>query len=196
MAEVSCINQTGLPFVYDSPGEARDVLREVSDQGSKLLKDNADVSRHADAQFTSAEASRANQDRWIATEFTQTQVAAAQVEARLQKDNVDAAQWNGARFAALEKEILTAKFDLSTAVERNGRSAELATEKTAAATIREIDLAKAEAAKCCCETEMRIAASTAAILAAISAQKISDLERQVTVAQIVAQLRPSVALAA
>ncbi len=131
MTENACYT-SALPFVYDSPGEARDTIREVSNSASHTV---AEVSRGN--QFNAKD--RADQDRYLAGEFRQLGVQSARV------DSV----------------IAAAARDVSDHVERNGRSAELATEKTGAATILAIEKTAAAAAlalqECCCEIRTKIA---------------------------------------
>lgn len=184
MATEACINQTGLPFVYDSAGEARDILNRVSDGDEKILKDNADQSRHTGDQFSLAAKDRADQDRYVAREFEAATKDRGDKALYDQKEHTDHERYLALRFDALSKDV-----------ERNGRSAELATEKTAAATqlafkdalrdqLLSSERIRADIAKCCCETEARISASTAAILADLKATKLADLERQLTVFQV------------
>lgn len=90
-----------------------------------------------------------------------------------QRDRADDSRWSSLKFESLSKDV-----------ERNGRSAELATEKTAAATILAVEKAAAAAALCCCETAARVAASTASILAAMQASESAGLRQQLTVYQI------------
>ncbi len=122
-----------LPFVYDSPGEARDVLGAIAGSASHTV---AEVSRGN--QFNAKD--RADQDRYLASEFRGSQVATAQFEARLQKDRTDASEWANERTRDLIDRV---------------RNAELATEKTGAATILAIEKTAAAAAlalkDCCCE---------------------------------------------
>jgi len=159
-------NNPSLPFVYDSPGEARDIIREVSSSATHGV---AETSRGN--QFNAKD--RADQDRYLAGEFRGLGVQAAQFEARLQKDRTDASEWANERSR-----------DLSKDVERNGRSAELAGEKQHAAVMLKLAENAAAAALCCCETEARIAASTATILAALKADQIDTLRQQLTVFQV------------
>jgi hypothetical protein len=191
MAEVSvggCYS-TALPYVYDAPGEARDMLRAVENTAAHTV---AEVSRGN--QFNAKD--RADQDRYLAGEFRGLGVAAAQVEARLQKDNVDLAQFLGNNFSDVRKELCTvskdvlqSKYDLALAIERSGAANALATEKVGAAVALAGEKQAAATALCCCETQAAIAASTASVLAAVAASRQSETERQLTVLQTVASLR-------
>jgi len=116
---------------------------------------------------------RANQDRYLAGEFRTIGVSSAERGERHALSAVSDARW------------LCDKFDhLSKDVERNGRSAELATEKTAAATMLAVERAAAAAALCCCETDAKIAASTASILAALKQSEVDNIRQQLTVFQV------------
>lgn len=129
----------------------------VSDDNRGL---NAKDVSHLGDSFNAKD--RADQDRYLASEFRGLGVQIASQEARLQKDNVDGAHWHGNQYGSLKDALCGLKFDVATAIERNGRSAELATEKTAAATILAIEKTAAAAAlaaaECCCELRTAIAA--------------------------------------
>lgn len=132
MADATCFT-SALPFVYDSPGEARDILRQVADEGSHTV---SEVSRGNQFNHTD----RANQDRYLAGEFARTNKWTSDFEARLQKDRHDKSEWDNERTRDVIERV---------------RNAELATEKTGAATILAIE--KTAAANmmalkdCCCE---------------------------------------------
>jgi hypothetical protein len=83
-------------------------------------------------------------DKFNAAEFRAVQVAAAERGERNAHSANGDSRWTSDKFEAL-----------AVAVERNGRSAELATEKTAAAGILAIEKTSAAAAlalaECCCE---------------------------------------------
>lgn len=191
-------NPVYVPKTYDEPGEARDTIREVSESARHGVAETSRGNQFTQAQLDRASIDRASQDRYLAGEFRGLGVAAAQVEARLQKDNVDLAHYLstkfgevGGSFAAVaksvcdvEKDILQNKFELSTAIERNGRSAELATEKVGAAVALAGEKQAAATALCCCETRGAIAASTASILAAFQSNQLADLQRLLTVSQV------------
>jgi hypothetical protein len=158
MTDVGCYTAS-IPQTFDVGSEGRDTIHEVADASRQNLRETADASRHAvretseSARHTVAEASqgfqfaatdRANQDRYLAGEFRTLGRQTTDFESRLQKDRCDKSEWDNERARDLAKDI-----------ERNGRSAELATEKTAAATILAIEKTAAAQAlalqECCCE---------------------------------------------
>ena len=197
-----CISTTGLPFVYDSPGEARDTIREVSSGTARVLKDQADESRFVGSEFSDAAKDRADQDRYRAGH-----------DERLANDRHADTRWQAREFESVKHDVLRAEgrlvdsdrrtelavekntAALNVAIQATAAATNLAIEKTAAATQLEIqkssaaillDAAKnaAAAALCCCELQGKIDASQAAILAQMNALRTSDLERQLTVFQI------------
>ena len=201
-----CVHTTGLPFVYDSPGEARDTIREVSSGARLNLKETADASRFnlretADG-VQKLMKDHADSDRFTGSEFT-----------RNQKDHTDQVRWEGDRFCQLQHEILRAEGRLTdsdrrtelavektsagtqVAIEKSAAATNLAIEKTAAATNLAIQTAKAEilleaaknaaaAALCCCELQGKMDANTASILAAMKDSEAANLRQQLTVFQI------------
>lgn len=156
-----------LPFVYDSPGEARDTIREAAEAGRHCVKEVSESARHTVAEVSRGNqfncTDRANQDRYLAGEFRN--VLAGQCSSdrfvadgfrEAQKDRTDAAEWANERARDLTDRV---------------RNAELATEKTGAATILAIEKTGAAAAlaaamntaaiqasikDCCCELQMTI----------------------------------------
>lgn len=186
--QVAECNPVYVAKVYDEPGEARDIIREISD----AHRDTVNVVTQG-GQFNAKD--RADQDRYLAGEFRGLGVAAAQVEARLQKDNVDLAHFLGNNFGdvrkelcTVAKEVLQSKYDLALAIERAGAANSLATEKVGAAVALAGEKQAAATALCCCETQAAVAASTAAVLAGIAASRQSETERLLTVFQVRAGL--------
>lgn len=158
-----------LPFVYDSPGESRDTIREAADAGRNCVQATNESARHTVAevsrgnQFNNTD--RANQDRYLAGEFRN--VLKEQSDQNrfiadgfrtIHKDRTDKAEWDNERSRDLIDRV---------------RNAELATEKTAAATILVVNQTAAASAlaaatnaaaiqasikECCCELHTAIAA--------------------------------------
>ncbi len=136
-ATASCFT-SALPFVYDSPGEARDILRQVADGDSHTV---AEVSRGN--QFNAKD--RADQDRYLAGEFRGLGVQSASFEARLQKDRTDASEWHNERNRDLIDRVRNAEL----AVEKVGAANILAVEKIGAANLLALK-------DCCCEIKEHV----------------------------------------
>jgi hypothetical protein len=139
LADANCFT-SALPFVYDSPGEARDILRQISNGDSHTV---AEVSRGN--QFNSKD--RADQDRYLAGEFARTNKWTSDFETRLQKDRTDKSEWDNERARDLNDRVRNAEL----AVEKIGAANVLAVEKIGATNLIALK-------DCCCEIKEMVMA--------------------------------------